>query len=374
MAEIEPLTPNETRDLLAGIAETPVPEGMARRAVERWIEESRQARPRNRLAALLGLPGMRPAIALAAAAILVVIVRTRMGDEVAPAPPITTANRSFDAGPVLPEQTREQRADVTDRQRARAKEHKANASVRPPMAPRVAAAPAPHRSPTASPSVQTTADRSAKGETAPASRQKHTEAAAMRSALSAEMPSADLAYLNGLEPPETEGADDSRVEDARLTTRITLSEDEIAVSDLAGKLGAATGTAIALSDPVMRETLAVHCDDRPLREVMRQMARALDLRWERAHRDGIARYVGVPAPDQELKPSPGAMAGARAPAGMGGAMRADGIQARTPSAPQRAKSDLARNVIGSPERVRAMRQQGVVPPDAVQSEGWVIVR
>lgn len=384
MAETEPLTPGEIADILAGLEDAPVPERMARRAVNRWIEESRRERPRGRWATVLSFPGLRPALALAAAAALVVVIRGRLGDEAAP--PIQTpkaAERAERADAPTLQNTTAQKAQGEKREaRGKRLEERAEAkgAAGPGRAATAGSAPAPPAAGFADRPAAPLAER----DVAPPARKVQapesapvpavSERMALRAARTPEAPSADVAYLNRTEPLSRDLVKDSSVGDARLLQRITLAEDEIALADLAGKIGATTGVSIVLSEAIATEPLAVHCEDRPLREVMRQMGRALGIRWELSHQGDAIRYAARPIAEAEETRASDDAAARSAPAGLGGGMMRAG---RAPAAMQADSSKRrgveTRNIIGSPERVRALRQ-GVAPPDAVQTEGWIIVR
>ncbi len=197
--------------------------------------------------------------------------------------------------------------------------------------------------------------------------------------------SADLAYLNGeaATPPEAPGA----VPDTRLLNTVTLAEESLGMADLVGVLRERTGVDIALADQAARDAIAVYCTDKPLREVLRQMARALDLQWTRAGAGDASHYRAVlreaPTPEAEEAAEPPAMMLSGAAAAPGPAVgrsakgeTADAQARRTGGAP-RPEPDVS--IIGDPERVRAVlghARGGRVAPGAapLQTEGWLILR
>ncbi len=374
MAEIEPLTPSEVSDLLSGLTEAPVPEGMAQRAVHRWIEESRGTGSRSRPAMHMGLSVLRPIAALAAAAILVVVVRSRIGDGVAPdagqsvASSAERATRSAKAVETAPSPL------PLTKGAARESKAKGRGTTAPSAgAPRVAEAFPPVRADKRTRAVSQLESEKAFADSGAGEAQP--PAPALQEARRAEAPDADLAYLNAPADADRSADGPPSFADARLAKPVSLTEDEITFADLSGRIGGDSGVDIVLPARLAQQPIAIHCSDRPVGEVLRMVARALDIRWEVSGSRIPRRYAAVPPHGDKLATADGAvesMAGRMGLAGAAG-MRAAPGAARSDAAGH-ARGGVLLNIIGSPARVRALRQEGAAPPDAVRTDGWIIVR
>jgi hypothetical protein len=181
--------------------------------------------------------------------------------------------------------------------------------------------------------------------------------------------SADLAYINGETPRQADAARaDDGVADTRLLSTVTLAAEDDGLPDLLGQLRVATGVSISVTDSLARRPIAVACQSVPLRDVLRQMARSLALRWERSGAGETSRYVAsgptAPAPAEAEAFGKGADL-VQAPAAFGGG-RAD------PRAARRAGYGQS-SVIGEPELVRAYLAGHDVGGRVRSIEGWVVV-
>jgi hypothetical protein len=366
----EPLTPEESAELLAGLEAAPAPIGMAHRAVERWAQERTTGSARTGLARLLRGYGLRPALAIGAAVGLLLVVRSRMVE--VPAPMMDRSSAPVSAG------SRALRAATPPEAVPSAKTLRTKGVRKPAAAVKLSAA-HPHL-----PEADAVALKSG---------MVREKAAAPRVAEHAMLPApetpsitapaggaSELAYLNGEAEPEAAEALAARG-DARLLTRISLAEDEIALSDLAGRLVEVSGVRIALADSAARGTVGIHCKDRPVGEVLRQIGRALDLRWERAGSGAKAGYAAVAASANEAQLEFGRSRSApQPPAGvMRGDSEARHYQGLDPlkaaSAARRAESkDTPLCIVGRPARVKEIVAGRAAPPETARVEGWIIVK
>jgi hypothetical protein len=83
---------------------------------------------------------------------------------------------------------------------------------------------------------------------------------------------------------------EAAVVDARLARAVTLEQKATALSDLCERLRADTGIDLAAGASVADEKVTVFCEERPLREVMRQLSRPFGYAWLRSGKTGEYRY------------------------------------------------------------------------------------
>lgn len=351
MRRDRPMTPDETRAILRPLEEAPTPEGMASRALERWVAEASRAEGRIPWRSWLAWPRsyriLRPAV-LGIAAILTVfiVVRNRIGlppsgltDETVRASkvgqqPVMSKPSEYIGGAArngadLHRQRFAESVPATTRAAVphavpALPERKSHASSSPaatpnPAPPRMATAPA---SPSTPPGALSRAPQSegaaVKSDAVPGRLARRSGDTGEELIADRALPSAsDLAYLNGaaVAAPDTK-ASTEHFADSRLAARLTLEEDSISVADLAGVLRSRTGVDISLPDDAARRSLAIYCSDKPLGELLRQMARVLMVRWELSRTDpGAPHYVAIARSTGRSDSSPdGAAEKARTPA------------------------------------------------------------
>ena len=377
MAEIEPLSPAETSDLLSPLSEAPVPEGMAQKAVHRWIEESRRSGTHGQRATMMGLAGLRAAAALAAAAILLVVVRSRIGENVTPSagPGSVRSSAAHEAdtrtkaaqapSPRVPSGTRAMRT------RSKGGEGQIRSAGAPRTSRPQPSIRADRPLPATPPIV---AEKSMPSDaTAPQGAPQPSDPELREARMGMADNSPDLAYLNSIEGAGRRASAPVSFADARLARPITLAEDEISLADLSGKIGSGLGLDIVLSGRLKRQPIAIHCTDRPVGEVFRMIAAALELRWEVSGSGAARRYAAVPARNDSLNQAEHTAtheAARMVAAGMGGASSAQA----GPAASDQARKAADLNIVGPPARVRDIRQGGAAPTDAIQADGWIILR
>ena len=250
-------------DPLGGLSSAPVPEGMARRAVEQWAQERERRASRMRLVRGFSLS----AAGLAAAALLVVRMRPP-SEVVGPVTPPSHAGPERAAGRANAGAAAKGRFTVAVRRRAPSHtSHGSHSSYPTDRADLVYMPPSPAQAAVAS--------------------------------------AADLAYLNAEPPPaEQPGA----VSDVRLAALVTVRE-EAGVPDLLGLLRSRTGVEVAVPDGVARMQVALNVTDEPLRDVMQQMGKTLEVRWYRSGAGAKSRYAAVPMPASPADADTGSVSG-----------------------------------------------------------------
>jgi len=163
----------------------------------------------------------------------------------------------------------------------------------------------------------------------------------------------DLAYLNGNASNVME-----HFSDERLTTPISLEIASAPLSDLARRLRSATGVEIVIPEAVALHAVAVYCSEKPLADVMRQMARLLDIGWQTSEQAGRIVYRAVWEPRT-----------ARARQTPEDSPQSDVAAARTAV---RKETDAA--LMGDPSLVAEYRAGRVPAKDAVRHEGWILCK
>jgi hypothetical protein len=83
----------------------------------------------------------------------------------------------------------------------------------------------------------------------------------------------------------------SRAQDARLLRKVTLHEKGVALSDFCAEVQAQTGVELSASRTVADEKVTVFVEERPARDVMREVARLFSDFWSRSGIEGKYRYM-----------------------------------------------------------------------------------
>jgi hypothetical protein len=376
-------------DVLDRLCEAPVPDGLVRRAADRWQHEAPEARQRRRsLIERLRVPApagalssLKPALVGALAlALLVVAVRNRVGVQ---APGVRdmeapTLQRRPTRSASRPAATHESALDdkraapIAGGGRSRAEEREATGSetladaLRTRIARKVGM---PDAARILADAVK--ADPSRPDGTGKRLAQETGEALAMPTPPGvAGVPmvvgsAADLAYLNAEESVEEPRPGGVGVADPRLLKLVTLDEEGEGIPDLLGALRSRTGVQIGVPDGIARQSLAVVCRDRPLRDVMRQMTRVLGVRWGRVGAGETSRY--------EARWRPRDMATAFDVGRTSQASAALGRGAPAPAAPHDAALRASVDVMGPPDMVRAALRGQVAESMLMRVEGWLMV-
>jgi len=390
VSERDPHPHDAVSEILEQLSQTPVPDGLVRRAADRWEREAAAEALRHKRAPVLRRWRLRPFGALTslkpvlvgglALVLLAVAFRNHVGMQ-------EPALRDTEA-PLMQERSNGamRRAEAPQPSVAAADHGEKEAG---PIARRFGG----HEAKDAAPPTRMARTRATLSEAAPDALRAEAQAvrtAAHRAGVLAEghsspkagamaMPMApsmagvpavvgsasDLAYLNAEEVGGAP-ADDVGVADPRLLTPVTLAQEGEGIPDLLGVLRSHTGVQIAVPDNVARRSLAVVCRDRPLRDVMRQMTRVLGIRWSRLGAGHMSRYEAKPAVRQ-LAEELDAERSSRAAPGMG----------RSATGPP-VRDDAARgavaDVMGPPDLVRAALRGRLEPSRFERIEGWLIVR
>lgn len=163
----------------------------------------------------------------------------------------------------------------------------------------------------------------------------------------------DLAYLNGDASVLPE-----QLADARLRSPVSLEMASTSLPDLVGHLRSATGVELVIPEALARYSIAVYCSEKPLAEVMRQMARLLDIGWRTAEQAGQMVYRAVPRP------------------------RLTNAQRLTEETPQSdvaaARSTVRKEIdaalMGDPEMVSKYRAGRASAAGALPKEGWILFK
>ena len=90
--------------------------------------------------------------------------------------------------------------------------------------------------------------------------------------------------------------------DARLDRPISLWVPRLSLTELASELSSKGGVKLVATPELDDEFAAVFCNDRPLREVMEQLAHQFGCRWVREGGEGAATYRMLPPSGPELDP------------------------------------------------------------------------
>jgi len=163
----------------------------------------------------------------------------------------------------------------------------------------------------------------------------------------------DLAYLNGDASVLPE-----QLADARLRSPVSLEMASTSLPELVGHLRSATGVELVIPEALARYPIAVYCSEKPLAEVMRQMARLLDIGWQTSEQAGRIVYRAVWEPRT-----------ARARQTPEDSPQSDVAAARTAV---RKETDAA--LMGDPSLVAEYRAGRVPAKDAVRHEGWILCK
>jgi len=395
-----PLTPEESRDLLRGLDSGASPEGMARRAIDAWERSAYEASASenrrgwgewfvlSRLYAALR-PATLGALALAllAVALWYQLGRTPTGvSDTAPPRAAQTAERLGAPGgapapapSVLGKAARKAATSTPSKAMPETGVRQRVALTVPPSKPQL------QRYPSAQDASATGAVAMKPSVTGPAEAAKTRGVASATPAVSepearsaaasygrtanADLAdttaSPELAYINA-EGPAAERAGNGRPQwaDSRLAVRLTLAEESASAADLAGVVRSRTGVEIVLPDEAARRTLAIVCTDRALADVMRQLTRVLNIRWQIGGPRSSARYIAVPQQSVASRSSL-AMGKMAPPEGLAGGIATQSVSLK----------DLARqkglDLIGDPAALRAaLAGQSAAKPEPV--EGWLI--
>jgi len=390
VSERDPHRQDAVSEILDGLSKAPMPDGLLRRAADRWEREAaaealrRERGPVRRprpLRPFGPLTSLKPALVGALALVLLAVAfRNRVG--------IQEQALRDTAAPLMQERSQgaTRRAEAAQPSVAAIDREEKEAR---PVARRFGG----HEAKDAAPQTRMARTRAALSQAVPDA--LHTEAEAVRTAghragVLAEghsppkagavaMPTApsmagvpavigsafDLAYLNAEEAGGAP-AEEVGVPDPRLLKLVTLAQDGEGLPDLLGVLRSHTGVQITVPDNVARRSLAVVCRDRPLRDVMRQMTRVLGIRWSRLGAGDMSRYEAKPAVRQ-LAEELDAERTSRAAFGMGrsapGPLVRDGGARSAPA-----------DVMGPPDQVRAALLGRLDPSRLERIEGWLIVR
>ncbi len=78
--------------------------------------------------------------------------------------------------------------------------------------------------------------------------------------------------------------------DARLQRKITLGKKRVSFSDLCAHLETQTGISFAANKSVADDKITIFCTDRPLRDLMREIATLFNFTWQRSGEEGAYQY------------------------------------------------------------------------------------